>query len=169
MRNLLTAIEGIWMPRPPSVGWRNRATRYAGLSRARVPNREGKFTMHVQALYVVDFPGRYRYIWAGSAAEAREKAAAPALPMPAGAPHQHPKVLVSPRGMGESSPGRTIGTRTVTEDGTFVEPRMPRHQENALRAPLRCISQLGVTARPGGSRSVSSFIAVYSCQRRRRR
>lgn len=71
--------------------------------------------MQVQALYVVDHQGRYRYIWAGSAAEAREKAADPELLVPADAPHQHPKMLGTPRGIEGAAPIRGIGIRTVTE------------------------------------------------------
>jgi hypothetical protein len=69
--------------------------------------------MEAQALYVVDHQGRYRYIWAGSAAEARERAADPALPVPLGAPHQHPRESGSPRGFEGAAPMRSIGIRTV--------------------------------------------------------
>jgi hypothetical protein len=70
--------------------------------------------MAAQALYVVDHQGRYCYIWAGSAAEARERAADPVLPVSSGAPHQHPRESGSPRGIEGAAPMRSIGIRTVT-------------------------------------------------------
>jgi hypothetical protein len=72
--------------------------------------------MHEQALYVVDHRGRYQYIWAGSAAKAREKAAASTPPVPAGAPYQHHNMPGDPRGIAGAAPPGKIGIGTMNEN-----------------------------------------------------